>query len=488
MTNKALKAVTLSNVSQVDQLPDPLAERHGHLRILARFSLIGTPFVVVIWLAIFVARPGLVASPGFGDIVLNLIPFAALMGFSYVTLQWVDVPERFALATRIYVIGLIVSSMLAMVFGAHELRVVAPFSMVLTASIAGLFLPSSLAAMATAVGGVWILLFALFERSSPYDWPALILIALSAGVAKLTAGSLYDSVQWSLENYQREQERADELWRNREELRKALATRDWLNEELRKTNVSLEQARETAEEANRLKTQFVANMSHELRSPLNAIINFARIVAEGYAGEVNAEQQKYLGYVRFAGEHLLGLINDILDLAKVEAGKLEIQAEPLDLQPIFKGVLSTAVGLTRDKGVSLVSEVAEDLPYVLADPKRIRQILLNLLSNAAKFTDAGTITLSAYCQDAMVCVAVQDSGVGIASEDFDKVFEEYRQVGSGREAGGTGLGVPLSKKLVEMHGGAMWFESTVGEGTCFYFTLPVCASANLEACAGVSHG
>ena len=218
-------------------------------------------------------------------------------------------------------------------------------------------------------------------------------------------------------------------------------------------------------------------MSHELRSPLNAIINFTRIVSDGYAGETTEEQRTYLEYVRLSGEHLLGLINDILDLAKVEAGKLDVHPETLDLYPVFKGVMSTAVGLTRDKRVALEQDVAEALPPVLADPKRVRQVLLNLLSNAAKFTNEGRITLRAHRYDTReVCVAVEDTGVGIATDDFDKVFEEYQQVGNAHHVGGTGLGIPLSKRLIEMQGGRIWFESTLGVGTQFFFTLPVAES------------
>ncbi len=278
-----------------------------------------------------------------------------------------------------------------------------------------------------------------------------------------------------MQSYRRAEERADELWQSQESLRKALAKQDWLNEQLRLSNLSLEQAREAAEEANRLKTQFVANMSHELRTPLNSIINFTRIVMDGYAGPVTEEQTTYLGYVRYAGEHLLGLINDILDLAKIEAGKLEVHIAPLDLHPLLDGVMSTAVGLTRDKGVILQKIVPPDLPLVIADERRVRQVLLNLLSNAAKFTDEGKITLQAEVKGAYVQISVADTGIGIAPEHFSRVFEEFRQVDErvARRVGGTGLGMPISKKLVEMQGGEMWFESEVGVGSTFYFTLPI---------------
>lgn len=456
-------------------------ERAHHLRVMAQATLVGAPVLGFVLFA-FLITSDLIINP----VVrwLSLLPLLPLMLGSRMALKLLDEREDYARATLVYVIALMLAMIVAMLWGAQPMRVVAPFVMVLIASIAGLLLPPQQALWVTIAGGIWIFCYAILARDSNYDIAALVLVAIATAIAKLTAGSLYDSMCWSLENYQREQERAEELWRSREELRKALAARDWLNAQLQETNVSLQQAREAADEANRLKTQFVANMSHELRSPLNAIINFTRIVSDGYAGPTTEEQRTYLDYVRLSGEHLLGLINDILDLAKVEAGKLDIHPEPLDLHPLFKGVMSTAVGLTRDKGLGLEQDVAPDLPLVLADPKRVRQVLLNLLSNAAKFTEAGRIVLRAHRFNTHeVCIVVEDTGVGIAKEDFDKVFEEYQQVGNAHHVGGTGLGVPLSRRLIEMQGGRMWFESELGVGSRFFFTLPVAESRAADAAA-----
>ncbi len=458
-------------------------ERYEHLRALARVTLWGTPLTVFLLapvLAIFAYvlfpdpnGPGGAALPASGD----LIPAILLSLFSYLTLYLFNKKEvAYEHATALYIGGLIVSIGAAMLFGAPVTRLVAPFAMILVVSIAGLLMGPRHALIFTGIGTGVISILTFVWGGSVYDFVALFLVILAAGVVRVTSSNLYRAIDWAMVSYRRSEERADALWRSREELRKSLAARNWLNEQLRMANTSLEEARESAEEANRLKTQFVANMSHELRTPLNAIINFTRIVMEGYAGgEVNEEQRAYLEYVRFAGEHLLGLINDILDLAKIEAGRVEIYPEPLDLGPIFKGVMSTAVGLTRDKGLSLKEDVADDLPKVYADSKRVRQILLNLLSNAAKFTESGGIVLHADVDDQVVRVAVEDTGIGISPEDHDKVFEEFRQVDQkyARSAEGTGLGIPISKMLVEMHGGRMWLESEVGGGSTFYITLPV---------------
>jgi len=252
--------------------------------------------------------------------------------------------------------------------------------------------------------------------------------------------------------------------------------------ELEKTVSDLVVARQQAEnaqvaavEANRLKTEFVNNMSHELRTPLNAVINFTRIVADGHAGTINEQQVQYLTFVHDSGQHLLGLINDILDLAKIEAGKMELRCEPSDLEPIIRGVMSTAVGLTRSKGLILKQEMAPDVPKLTIDAVRIRQVLLNLLSNAAKFTMQGGITVRVERRERDVVVSVQDTGIGIRAEDIPKVFEEFRQIDGSlaRTETGTGLGMPISQRFVQLHGGEMWIESEVNVGTTIYFSLPL---------------
>jgi signal transduction histidine kinase len=237
----------------------------------------------------------------------------------------------------------------------------------------------------------------------------------------------------------------------------------------------LARAKEVAEEANRMKTQFLANMSHELRTPLNAILNFTRFLSKERYGPLTARQQDLQQRVLANGEHLLGLINDILDLAKIESGRVELVREATDLRPILNGVMATAIGLTKDKHILLNLEVPDELPLVNIDKTRIRQVLLNLLSNAAKFTHHGVISLRVALQDEQtLCIIVQDTGIGIAREHQRQVFEEFRQVQSEdtREYGGTGLGLPISRQLVEMHGGQIWLDSTPGIGSAFSFTLP----------------
>lgn len=245
---------------------------------------------------------------------------------------------------------------------------------------------------------------------------------------------------------------------------------------LHHTMQDLATARAAAEEANRMKSQFLANMSHELRTPLNAIINFTKFLSRERYGVLTERQTELQKRVLFNAEHLLGIINDILDLAKIESGRMELIHEEIDLSAILQGVMATAVGLTKDKGLSLALDCPEQMPPIRVDKTRIRQVLLNLLSNAAKFTETGGITIrAARSEGNMICIAVTDTGIGISPEDQTLVFEEFRQVQGEltRQYEGTGLGLPISKRLVEMHGGQMWLESTPGKGSTFYFTLPI---------------
>jgi signal transduction histidine kinase len=230
------------------------------------------------------------------------------------------------------------------------------------------------------------------------------------------------------------------------------------------------------EVANQHKSDFLANMSHELRTPLNAIIGFSEVLLERLFGELNDKQDDYLKDIHSSGRHLLSLINDILDLSKVEAGRMVLETAPFQLSE----ALSDAMTLVRERAqhhdIALGLEVDPRITEIVADPRKLKQILLNLLSNAVKFTpDGGRVDVHALRDGDVVVIAVKDTGVGIAPEDQDAAFEEFRQVGrsfaSGQE--GTGLGLALTRRFVELHGGRIWVESAPGKGSTFSFTLPV---------------
>ena len=230
------------------------------------------------------------------------------------------------------------------------------------------------------------------------------------------------------------------------------------------------------EAASRHKSEFLANMSHELRTPLNAILGFSEVLAERMFGEVNEKQAEYLQDILSSGRHLLSLINDILDLAKVEAGRLELELGRFHLPTALDNALTLVRERATRHGITLTQSVDRAVADIVADERKVKQILLNLLSNAVKFTpESGRVSLTATLADSAVTIAVSDTGVGIAPEDQAAIFEEFRQVGrdDARKHEGTGLGLTLAKKFVELHGGRIWVESQVGQGSTFSFTLPV---------------
>jgi len=256
--------------------------------------------------------------------------------------------------------------------------------------------------------------------------------------------------------------------------------------------IALENARlyeeqiETSEqlrELDQLKTQFLANMSHELRTPLNSIIGFSRVIMKGIDGPITDLQKQDLSAIYNAGQHLLKMINDILDISKIDAGKMELSFEDANVVDIIESVMSTARGLVKDKPIELVTAIEDEIPIIKADSTRVRQVLLNLISNAAKFTNRGSITIAARKQIGAagheeIYISVKDTGPGIPTEDQEKLFEPFVQVDGSptRATGGTGLGLSITRMLIELHNGTIGLESKIGHGSIFSFTLPVTSS------------
>jgi PAS domain S-box-containing protein len=233
-------------------------------------------------------------------------------------------------------------------------------------------------------------------------------------------------------------------------------------------------------ETDRVRSQFLANMSHELRTPLNSIIGFSRVILKGIDGPVTELQQQDLTAIYNSGQHLLSLINDILDLAKIEAGKMELAFDEVNMADVTTSVISTISGLVKDKPISLMKEVEPNLPTARADAIRVRQVMINLLSNAAKFTEEGDIIVKVGLKASPtgrmeIQVSVTDTGPGISKEDQAKLFQAFSQVDDSptRKTGGTGLGLSISQHLINMHGGRIWVESEPGKGSTFTFTLPL---------------
>jgi len=229
------------------------------------------------------------------------------------------------------------------------------------------------------------------------------------------------------------------------------------------------------EAANQHKSEFVANMSHELRTPLNAILGFSEVLTQRMFGELNEKQAEYVTDISDSGRHLLSLINDILDLSKIEAGRMELELTDFDLPTAIDNALTLVRERAVRRDITLQKTFDARVGQVRADERKIRQVVLNLLSNAIKFTpEGGRIEVQVVPDEGSVEVGVRDTGVGIAPEDQEAVFEEFRQVGAAaKKAEGTGLGLALSRKFVELHGGRIWVQSEVGRGSTFTFRLPV---------------
>jgi signal transduction histidine kinase len=237
------------------------------------------------------------------------------------------------------------------------------------------------------------------------------------------------------------------------------------------------------EEASQHKSQFLANMSHELRTPLNAILGYTELMADGAYGEPSEKMLGILQRLEANGRHLLGLINDVLDLSKIEAGQLVLELSDYSVQDIAQTVRSTLEPLAADKKLAFKLELARELPPGHGDGRRLTQVLINLVGNAIKFTDAGEVAIKAEANNGSFHVSVRDTGPGISAADQAKLFQEFQQADNAitRKKGGTGLGLAISKRIIEMHGGKIWVESQPGQGSTFAFTLPVIVERQVEA-------
>jgi len=261
------------------------------------------------------------------------------------------------------------------------------------------------------------------------------------------------------------------------ELLQTFATQSALAIQNARLFLEIEDKSRQLEVASQHKSEFLANMSHELRTPMNAILGFSEVLAEGMFGEINDKQAEYLRDILESGRHLLSLINDILDLSKIEAGRMELEPTDFDLPSAIDNALTLVRERAGRRGISLGRQIDGRVGMIRADERKVKQVVLNLLSNAIKFTpEGGRIDVRTTVNGDLVEVSVADTGVGIAPEDQDKVFEEFRQVGTAdKKVEGTGLGLALSRKFVELHGGRIWVKSQIGEGSTFTFTIPYVA-------------
>jgi signal transduction histidine kinase len=341
----------------------------------------------------------------------------------------------------------------------------------------------------TAGFRVWLastlLLLGAIYLSGQLDWNNFFsLLAPIFLNLSLAAVSFLAAVDWKIalesvsELQLKAQARRDELFEMKEELSLTNAKLQYLNRQL-------DLARQAAVDERDMRTRFMNNVSHELRTPLNAIVNFAYIVFQGGRGEINEGQADYLKRIEQAGRHLLNVLNDLLDLARIESGEFKLHIEMADLGPLCEEAMDSTRGLILEKEeeIRLIRDFPTVWPCVPVDQMRLKQALINLLGNAAKYTDEGYIALRVRQLDGMVQIIIEDSGVGIAPEYHEAIFQEFRQVDetAARRRQGTGLGLPITRHLVERHGGQLTLESDLGKGSIFTISLPTTALATDSA-------
>ncbi len=263
-----------------------------------------------------------------------------------------------------------------------------------------------------------------------------------------------------------------ELEQNNKQLEMKVTER---TEELRRSNLALREAVKKSQDADRLKSEFIANVSHELRTPLNSIIGFSKVLLTGIDGEVNEGQRVDLSAIYSSGRHLLDIINSILELSKIEAGKMELHITSVNIVPIIEEIVTASQALIMGKRVKIEHRIIGKIPTLDADLTKFRQIIFNLVSNAAKFTEEGAITLRVSADDKFLTIGVSDTGIGIDKSQLDIIFERFRQVDgtATRRAGGTGLGLSIAKKFIDMHHGEIKVTSEPGKGSVFTLTLPL---------------
>jgi len=297
--------------------------------------------------------------------------------------------------------------------------------------------------------------------------------AVRAGAARIGAGAFEQRI--AIRTGDELEDLAEEFNRMSSRLQESYAN---LEGKVVERTRELADARDQLEVASRHKSEFLANMSHELRTPLNAIIGFSEVLLQKIFGDINAKQADYLGDILSSGKHQLSLINDILDLSKVEAGRLELERSTFSISDAVGGAIAFVRERATQHSIALSEDIEPGIGTIDADERKVKQVLVNLLSNAVKFTpDRGRVDVSARRNGGQVFFAVKDTGPGIAPEDIVRIFQEFEQTSTARGKEGTGLGLALAKRLVELHGGRIWVDSVVGRGSTFSFSLPLTPSS-----------
>jgi signal transduction histidine kinase/CheY-like chemotaxis protein len=411
-------------------------------------------------------------------LALNLLPVTGIVFFTSAFSLWL-LSKRLVAAQVVWQLGIAA----AITLTAHVSRqpevafcyILLPLMAAVTVNWTAGFLTEGL-----VIALVWWLSHTPVVLDLPGGYGLAIAVggALTGMVGWAVTHALLTVTQWSLFSFEQVRQKIEELRDQRMELKQVQEDLTQSNRELARLSDRLKAMYQVAEEARRAKEELVANVSHELRTPLNMIIGFSEMITQSpqiYGVRLPSALLADITAIQRNSQHLAKLVDDVLDLSQVEAGRMALSKEWVSLQGIVDEATTAVRALYESKGLYLQTGVSPDLPPIFCDSTRIRQVILNLLSNAGRFTERGGVRLNAWREKNDVVVSVSDTGPGIALEDQEKIFEPFQQLDGSirRRHGGSGLGLNISKRFVEMHGGKMWLESEVGVGTTFYFNLPL---------------
>ncbi len=445
--------------------------RVSRLNILWKATLVGVLFLA--WLIILLTNTS-------ENSIFELIVAISVISVGSLATRFFLNRDHYEIATWTYALGLIatISMMVSFVSEPYFAFVGVPVIFVLGMMMS---VPNTIILLFVSYVSMVTTPFILQGKFSLSEMElfAYFLMGISALLVIQVSGELYGIAEWALESYRRERSTANALHESRQEIEKSLLKQKNLTLQVQEVNEELDEARRAAEMAKHFRGMFLANMSHELRTPLNAIIGFSDTMlnfAMMYSNvELPGEYRADLTQIHNSGTHLLNIINDILDLSKIDAGRLEIEFTKVELGPLVESVMATAVGLIGGKPVELKRNLPAEMPSVWGDPLRVRQVVTNLYSNAAKFTQEGTITVGVESKADTVVIALEDTGPGIEPDLIENIFEAFQQGKSGKrqQRMGAGLGLAISKELLELMDGSIWVESELDKGSTFYIELPL---------------
>ncbi len=411
-------------------------------------------------------------------LAMQVWPILPVIALTCIAAFWL-LSRRFLLAQAVLQLGLGA----AIVLGLHNSRqpeVILFAALLPLMAVVTLGWPAGAAVEGLVVGLVWWLTRnpAMPPLSLPLVLATVLGGACSGVLGWASARTLLTVTRWSLYSYEQAREKVEEARDQRLELKQIQEDLVKANQELARLSARLEAMYQVAEEARRAKEEFVANVSHELRTPLNMIIGFSETIVESpqiYGGDLPPALLSDIATIHANSQSLATLVNDVLDLSQVEVGRMALSKERTSLQSIIDGAALAVRPLFESRALYLEVQVPPELPTVFCDSTRIREVVLNLLSNAGRYTEEGGVQIRAWQEGAQIVVAVADTGPGIAPEDQKRLFEPFQQLDTSirRRHRGSGLGLSISRRFIEMHGGRMWLESQVGVGTTFYFSLPL---------------